>query len=87
MKRFDKLVKQLLTETPAPAPTTKPKPAPTTPGTPTKPSKPTRPSPITPTRPGISPNPMAKKKRGKEEDAEQPVLRKPGKLMVTHYKR
>ncbi len=75
MKQFDRLVEQLLKEAPAPAPVKPSKPAPTKPSTPVKPSKP---HPLTPSRPGISPNPMAKKKNTDEDEE--------CKAKVTHYK-
>lgn len=87
MKRFDDLVKELLTEQPAPAPApTKPSapPKPSTPTTPSKPSKPSRPHPLTPNRPGVSPNPQAKKKKMPAEDEECDNEEMTGK--VTHYK-
>lgn len=85
MKQFDSLVKQLLKEAPqtAPAPTKpKTKPAPSPSPTPSKPSQPPKRHPLQPTRPGISPNPMAKK--GKEENEECSGMSKP---KVTRYKR
>jgi hypothetical protein len=82
VKRFDKLINQLLSEAPAPATApTKPKPS-TVPGTPTKPSTP---HPLTPTRPGIHPKPQAKNKKKGEEDNQEAVKTSKGPK-VTYYK-